>query len=80
MLSDTSNDQQIKEWLTGITNKLDDIKTMYVSPRIEVSLERFDNWFKYFNKIQNWRWMILDSFMPLALGVVAIIWIVKDFY
>ncbi|GAA4493496.1 hypothetical protein [Pseudaeromonas paramecii] len=41
--------------------------------RINRSLHRFDRWFDFMIKSQSARWFVLDLFLPLVLGVVAII-------
>ena len=59
------------------TEKLDQSikKTAEVieSTRIPASLERFDNWFRYFNNSQSWRWFWIEMFLPVAIGIIAIV-------
>lgn len=42
------------------------------SPRLMVSLSRFDRWFEIFLRSQNLRWLVLDLCAPLALAIWAL--------
>ncbi|MED7819120.1 MULTISPECIES: hypothetical protein [unclassified Francisella] len=68
---------KIKYEITSLKSSYDNFYCLLENPRLEVSLKRFDNWFKYFNKLQNWRWLIIDSLLPVLLGVIAIIMLFK---
>lgn len=40
--------------------------------RIPASLARFDRWFSLFLRIENFRWLLVDTLFPLLLGIYAI--------
>lgn len=60
--------------LIGQTEQhLEKISRIFMQDRIKYSLERFDNAFFLFVKVQNWRWLILDFSLPIILGVISIV-------
>lgn len=66
--------------LQGILKRLEEVQRrsessarIISSPRIQVSLARFDRWFYYVSVSQNLRWIFLETLVPLALGTAAII-------
>ena len=44
------------------------IEDIFKELRIPVSLERFDNVFRYLMKAQNFRWFLLELTMPICIG------------
>ena len=69
----TVNDaKDIKRCISNILESYDKYNEVLSNLRLEASLKRFDNWFKYFNKIQNWRWLVVDSLMPIIVAIIAI--------
>tara|TARA_R100000963_G_C4638811_1_gene102563 strand:+ start:182 stop:928 length:747 start_codon:yes stop_codon:yes gene_type:complete len=41
-------------------------------PRLENSLERFDNWFSYSRRLQSLRWLIFDLALPISTALISI--------
>lgn len=41
--------------------------------RLEVSLKRFDDWYKLFLRSQNLRWLLMELLLPIGLGIFTII-------
>lgn len=60
----------------AIKTRLDEVKGLIDSPRVSVSLHRFDNWFKYFLISQNLRWIFIEFLFPvgLAFWAVGLLW------
>ena len=54
----------------------EELKKLYGAERIEVSLQRFDSWFKLFLQSQNLRWITIEFSLPvgLALWAIYLIW------
>lgn len=50
---------------------LEELKKLYDSKRIDVSLKRFDNWFNLFLQSQNLRWIVIEFSLPAGLGLAA---------
>ena len=42
---------------------------------IRKSLERFDNAFWLFQKWQFYRWVLLEIYLPIVLGIFALVWL-----
>lgn len=57
--------------------KLDMEKSLEIknSPRIEISLKRFDACFWSFKNLQNCRFLILDLILPFSLGITSAVWL-----
>lgn len=47
-------------------------RSLEESPRMLVSLRRFDRWYSFWLRSQNLRWIILDAGLPLLLGATAL--------
>jgi len=70
---------QVNSQLHDIDLKLDYIR-QYVKrimvvmedQRFQISLRRFDGWFKHFIRSQNARWLIFEVSLPIGLGLWAI--------
>lgn len=65
--------------LSNIKAAVEQSKRDINSPRITVSLERFDNWFKHFLKSRNLRWIVIDAALPLIVNIVAMVALVSSF-
>lgn len=63
--------EAIKANISSLQDHLKSIERTIQSPRIMVSLERFDKWFYFSLRIQSVRWIIIDLSFPVILGVVA---------
>lgn len=70
---------RIQKLLKSVTDQsdqlksaLEELKKIYDSKRIVVSLKRFDNWFKLFLQSQNIRWILIEFSLPALLGLSAI--------
>ncbi|CAH6933437.1 conserved membrane hypothetical protein [Vibrio chagasii] len=48
------------------------------SQRIPVSLKRYDSRFKLFLKTQNLRWLVLELGLPILMGFIAIVLLIKQ--
>jgi hypothetical protein len=67
-----------KTTLTSIDSKISKLQKQFEqvskvlgSPRINASLERFDNWFYLILRIQSLRWIIIDVSFPVLIGLIA---------
>lgn len=58
--------------IRAVRKYVDSVEQQLNSPRVAVSLKRFDNWFKYFAISQNLRWFALEFSLPLLLSILAI--------
>jgi len=65
MLAETRNAME------GLRAQLKNTADVFSSPRPAVSLERFDRWTLLFNRSQNWRWLLIEFTLPLALGILS---------
>jgi len=61
-------DSNIKKFFSQLNDEQEVIK----SPRLEVSLSRFDNRYRACLESQNLRWILLEYSMPLLLSVISI--------
>lgn len=61
-----------KSDLKEIENKVNEIIKNLDNSRIGEAIWRFDNWYRMFCKMQNWRWLLLETLLPLVIGAVAI--------
>lgn len=66
---------EINRNAVNLVRKVESVDKILSSCRIPVSLERFNTWFKLFQFNQIIKWFLIELFIPLALGIVAI-WIV----
>lgn len=64
--------------IKDLEKPLERIADVLCNPRVEDSLWRFDNWFKMFCKMQNYRWFILDFLLPIILGIAALICAINE--
>lgn len=62
----------VNENLNKIQSNLESIEKFNSSKRIDVSLKRFDNWYKIMLKSQNFRWLVIELLFPLVLGVISL--------
>lgn len=58
---------------SDIKRSVDRVRETLEAIRIPVSLERFDKWFSYFVRIENFRWLVIDALFPLLLAGYAIL-------
>lgn len=64
--------QEAKTRVTELQRTVEATKITIESNRVPVSLERFDQWFKFFLRSQNLRWLVIDIMAPIILGIMAI--------
>lgn len=62
----------IKLQLDYIRQYVKRIMVVMEDQRFQISLRRFDNWFKHFFSSQNLRWILFEVSIPIALGLWAI--------
>jgi hypothetical protein len=55
-----------------LKESIDLLRRAMESPRIEESLERYERWHISFVRSENFRWIIFDFAVPIALGVFAL--------
>lgn len=67
LLSETVNSS------TEINRSVQRARETLEALRIPSSLERFDKWFCWFLRIENFRWLLVDSLFPLLLAGYAIL-------
>lgn len=48
--------------------------------QIPASLERFDKRFQYIHSSQNWRWIIIEFFIPISIGLFALFSLFQKLY
>lgn len=60
-----------EDW-SSIQQQIKQLHTLLTNDRLVVSINRFDRWFMYFHRIQNYRWLLLDFLLPLVLGFTGI--------
>ena len=65
------NFMSLRQQLSEIKTTLESTKKIIESERIPASLERFDDAFKNLLSSQNIRWVLLEWFFPLLLGLIA---------
>lgn len=58
--------------INNIESALGKIQKTITSDRIPASLERFDNWFEIFLRLQNFRWLAIDVLFPVLLSACAL--------
>ena len=64
----------------ALADSVKSLENVLTSERIPVSLSRFDNWFKHFVAIQNFRWFIIEVSLPVILGLLAIVLMAKEIF
>lgn len=67
------NTENCGKKLDEVKKSLDSINSCLTSSRVSDALVRFDNWFIMFSKMQNYRWLLLEFMLPIALGFIAIL-------
>jgi hypothetical protein len=60
-----------KDW-SSTQQQIKELQNILTDGRLVVSIKRFDRWFMYFHRIQNYRWLLLDFLLPLVLGFTGI--------
>ncbi|WP_155742598.1 hypothetical protein [Variovorax paradoxus] len=72
--------QQIKSDMTTLLSELNLAKAVIESPRVCVSLERFDKAYELFLRSQNLRWLVVEAGFPVLLGGASLWLLVRDLY
>ncbi len=67
------NKEELRNTAQNIERKMKASESIATSDRIAVSLRRFDNWFRCFNKSQLGRVVVFDFLVPLVTSVSAIV-------
>ncbi|MDO3381068.1 hypothetical protein [Gilvimarinus algae] len=70
----TKSDKELKQIQTSLDNILELLRT----PRLDDALWRFDHWFLMLCKMQNYRWLMFEFLIPIALGVFALSLIIQS--
>lgn len=70
-----------------LTNTIDDlnktltpIKKELSSQHIQISLDRYENGFNNFSRSQRWRFYLLDTAVPILLGLLALGWTLASIF
>ena len=71
--ADLANEQEIKEAIISLSNTSEQLLGELDHIRVNESLRRFDRWFHMMILSQSTRWMVLDAFFPVAVGIIAVI-------
>ncbi|MCH7958930.1 MAG: hypothetical protein IID08_02295 [Candidatus Hydrogenedentes bacterium] len=64
---------EIRKELVSLKSTVENVGKTISADRIPASLERFDNWFKYFLNSQNMRWLLIEFLFPMILAAGAIL-------
>jgi hypothetical protein len=67
-----SNQSQAITNLNNLINAVKEAEKTISAQRIPTSLARFDNWFKFFLRSQNLRWLVIEFSLPIVLGLFAL--------
>lgn len=70
--ADSTVFSQLRDKTTELNKQIEIMNGHLNSMRVNESLKRFDNWFDFMVKTQSRRWLMLDLFLPLMAGVLAI--------
>lgn len=68
---------QVLNGIQRLSSQIEEAKQTISSTRIPVSLQRFDSWFFIFQTSQNFRWLLLDSGLPIVVGIASI-WLLMN--
>ena len=60
-----------KKSILSLKDQIGSIERTINSPRMLVSLERFDKWFYFSLRMQSMRWILIDLSFPMLLGIAA---------
>ena len=63
---------EVRETIGKLGRSIEQTQKAIEATRIPISLKRFDNWFKFFLRSQNLRWLIIDLLVPLTLWGTAL--------
>ena len=63
--------------ITKLKSSIEAVSKTLESPRIPVSLERFDNRFQLFLRSQNLRWLVLELGLPIIMGFTSVVLLVS---
>lgn len=58
--------------ISNLQQSTDQASKAISAARVPVSLKRFDNWFQFFLRSQNLRWLVFDLLVPIFLAGYAI--------
>lgn len=58
--------------ISKLQQSIDLVSKDISATRVPVSLKRFDNWFQFFLRSQNLRWLVFDLLVPIFLAGYAI--------
>jgi hypothetical protein len=72
--------QQIKSDMGTLLAELNQTKAVLASPRVSVSLERFDKAYELFLRSQNLRWVVVEAGFPMLLGAASLGLLIRDLY
>lgn len=65
--------RQVLEEITKLNDSIVAAEKILTSDRIPASLNRFDNWFSFFLRSQNLRWLIIELLMPIFVGLYSLL-------
>lgn len=71
---------QVNANLINLSRDLKTSREIILSPRIEISLERFDNWYKWLINLQGFRVVVVEIGLPIALGILSLAVAVRYLY
>ncbi len=63
---------QVNAHLMSLRNELEASREIVLSPRIEVSLDRFDSWYKGLMNLQGFRVVVVEVALPILLGLTSL--------
>jgi hypothetical protein len=63
---------EVRQSFDRLKQAIEASKSLEESPRMLVSLRRFDGWYSFWLRSQNLRWIVLDAGLPLLLGAGAL--------
>lgn len=64
---------QVQKSVFDLKRSVEQVDKTISSQRIPASLSRFDKWFGLFLRSQNLRWLLIDTCVPLAFGIIALL-------
>lgn len=70
---------EAKSQINKLQKSIDTVQEIDQSKRIPISLRRFDRSFEFFLRSQNLRWLLIDTLIPIFLGVTAIKVLIFEF-
>lgn len=63
---------EARDIMIKLQQSIDEAQRALSATRVPVSLKRFDNWFQFFLRSQNLRWLVFDLLVPIFLAGYAI--------